>query len=974
MQQQILFCYPFFRIGQWEFTPSCIFVLFFLIAFPIAHLNIWQKSNQKDCFSDFTYVIHLRKIWADIVLRRKTLQLLGAYVFCFMLYWLRPSVGNIDLEKHWLFAFADYYLHYESLLSLIIVFLSMGTILINSGKEQYVRVLNHVVVFYFIISAACMQITRQLRWGWSVPTLAVLFGLSVMLETCDVIGKHTNESLPNTTFLPIERYDQLFELRQVQADELRELIIGSADEPISICVSGDWGSGKTSLVNGALAELKKCEGCGDNYEIIRVNALELDSLQSLKTYMFQQIRRILKLKGSYVGTGSEYQKFLAATAGVISHSQLPDMVGKLFGPPTLDYRDERKSVEKVLSDALGTNGRLIIVVDDVERCDAKKALEFVFFVKEIVSMKQCITIFITEYGVLKNIAEKYFGECPEIFFDKFFNYRLAVSEIEAETVLKDVEKTYSFWDKIDSTFKKPSEIFERQQKRIQGEIERASKTQKSRFGNGEELYPKLKQRQENAQLYREQLSNPRSVVKICDLMKKYENHLNALFANIESTERIAYFRKLQIDELLFYLAYVEVVEVNPSNKDRNYFEQLCPEQNPLATSLGKGLLFECPIQDKDRVYAGNYLEAERLAFVEYFFKNPKQITNIATPYASELEEWTEKLNAGKPISKDDWNECIDKILCAYCYLNPADSPEEADKKIEAGKEYIQKLFLIAKQWLIDGTWSPKDMLAFVSHNRNNELWVSGQVSIMEELCDILMPYLVPSTQIANQLELFSVEYVSHRISHFTQLLYYVVPAELNKEENDDEILQNAADAVFKSDKTVEERIEKYLSELERLTAIPMLPKERSAFDRLESLAVYLREYLEKNGYVDYLDVSRTLRCAEISMKDLRCFNKLILLATPTKEPKEVLSDAGPGHVFEAIVEIGRFLTTPQDFSESSIRDRMRMLFGQIRETPDLYFTPEQYDKLQDTLTIYYQKTGASPAKYRKILAEHKCPE
>lgn len=285
MQQQILFCYPFFRIGQWEFTPSCIFVLFFLIAFPIAHLNIWQKSNQKDCFSDFTYVIHLRKIWADIVLRRKTLQLLGAYVFCFMLYWLRPSVGNIDLEKHWLFAFADYYLHYESLLSLIIVFLSMGTILINSGKEQYVRVLNHVVVFYFIISAACMQITRQLRWGWSVPTLAVLFGLSVMLETCDVIGKHTNESLPNTTFLPIERYDQLFELRQVQADELRELIIGSADEPISICVSGDWGSGKTSLVNGALAELKKCEGCGDNYEIIRVNALELDSLQSLKTYV-----------------------------------------------------------------------------------------------------------------------------------------------------------------------------------------------------------------------------------------------------------------------------------------------------------------------------------------------------------------------------------------------------------------------------------------------------------------------------------------------------------------------------------------------------------------------------------------------------------------------------------------------------------------------------------------------------------------
>ena len=59
------------------------------------------------------------------------------------------------------------------------------------------------------------------------------------------------------------------------------------------------------------------------------------------------------------------------------------------------------------------------------------------------------------------------------------------------------------------------------------------------------------------------------------------------------------------------------------------------------------------------------------------------------------------------ISKDDWNECIDTILRAYCYLNPEDSPEKANRKIEAGKEYVQKLFLIAKQWLIDGTWSPK---------------------------------------------------------------------------------------------------------------------------------------------------------------------------------------------------------------------------------------------------------------------------
>lgn len=134
------------------------------------------------------------------------------------------------------------------------------------------------------------------------------------------------------TFSPQQTYGQLFESRQKAANQLKKLIVNTDSSAVSICISGEWGIGKTSLINGTIDLLKKSSA--NSYEIIRINALELDTPQSLKKYTFQQIQRILKSRGTYVGIGSDYQKFLTAATGVILDASLSNLVSAWLNPPS----------------------------------------------------------------------------------------------------------------------------------------------------------------------------------------------------------------------------------------------------------------------------------------------------------------------------------------------------------------------------------------------------------------------------------------------------------------------------------------------------------------------------------------------------------------------------------------------------------------------------------------------------------------
>lgn len=529
-------------------------------------------------------------------------MLLGEYMFCFFLYWLQTFTGNPKNTVS-IITLAEDYLRYESLIYLLLLFFSLGTFSFHHGKERYLCMFDRVADVCFVISAACLQINRMVPVIWSIFSIIPLFVFSLSLRLWDSIAPSESMSILNIenihsagnssvlTFSPQQTYGQLFESRQKAANQLKKLIVNTDSSAVSICISGEWGIGKTSLINGTIDLLKKSSA--NSYEIIRINALELDTPQSLKKYTFQQIRRILKSRGTYVGIGSDYQKFLTAATGVILDASLSNLVSAWLNSPQLDYRDEQTSLEYALSGALGPDGRLIIVVDDIERCKSSKALEYLFFIKEIASMRQCISIFLTDHQVLDKIAK---DALPNVssrqFLDKFFNYQIDVIGIQPEEVQPCYENKGPFWDGLSNSLQNPSKIYSIVIARLQQNIEAADLKRSAATPEVVEQRDKeLNNCKQLLQQFKKLFSNPRYITRFYASLQLYKETLKKVYNDVNSADKERYFSIIKLDELLLYLVFIEVffdVEGNILKEEGSlYFDQLSPQKLPLIAALGE---------------------------------------------------------------------------------------------------------------------------------------------------------------------------------------------------------------------------------------------------------------------------------------------------------------------------------------------------------------------------------------------------
>lgn len=86
------------------------------------------------------------------------------------------------------------------------------------------------------------------------------------------------------------------------------------------------------------------------------------------------------------------------------------------------------------------NGKLIVIVDDIERCDRNTAREYLFLIKEVATMKGCISVFVTDYDMLnKVVSTEAVAKSANDFLNKFFNYRIDLRDEAPEDI-------FSFYD------------------------------------------------------------------------------------------------------------------------------------------------------------------------------------------------------------------------------------------------------------------------------------------------------------------------------------------------------------------------------------------------------------------------------------------------------------------------------------------------------------------------------------------------
>lgn len=178
-----------------------------------------------------------------------------------------------------------------------------------------------------------------------------------------------NQKQHNNPLEPINEAEKLFPSRRHQMNELISIIKSQeSDNGYTICVSSDWGSGKTSFINAVLDEFKTNKSLNYRIEEIRINAMALDGTGSLLNYLFGRIKEILKANGIYVGINSEYQELIVSFLETATHEKMGSFIRKRFSS-TSDCRENLSKLSRLLENEL--DEKIIIVIDDLERCVKK---------------------------------------------------------------------------------------------------------------------------------------------------------------------------------------------------------------------------------------------------------------------------------------------------------------------------------------------------------------------------------------------------------------------------------------------------------------------------------------------------------------------------------------------------------------------------------------------------------------------------
>lgn len=941
--------YPFIHCGQWVFALSCPLISLYLII----HLTFPYEFPSPKEVEDNPILL--------LVLRRKVLSLIGIYVLCFVLYWFPLTIpSNPDPKENWLLSLADKYLENECLIYSVLVLLAVGTIVFRHGTKQYTHALDRIAVCCFSISAACMQVSHRFSLLWSSLSLCMLFIISVVLETCQIETTHDKTQAPdveeapcNMTFCALQSYEQLFDSRKVIAEKLKDIIIHSEFTPFTICISGKWGIGKTSVVNGALALIK--EKYKDQYETIYINALELDTTQSLKVYVFRQIQRILKERGTYVGIGSDYQQFMAAAAGVVSESAQKFITSAWARAPYADYREEQVDLEKSLSDALGTNGRLIIVIDDVERCDSKKAMEFLFFLKEIATMDHCIAIFLTDYKLFVNAVKELHIDAPEQFMDKFFNRHIELLGVQPEEAMAYYEQNTSFWKSLGENLRNPSEIYAHTVKGLEDNLNKAANNSASENNS----QAKKAECRRLLSEFKEQFTNPRYLTKLYSLLFEYRDALKEVYSTTDTTKKDCYFSIILLDKLLFFAAYIETFfpdEIRAFQQgEPASFEDFVRRQ-PLIAVLSEGFLYTKLLSE---IFMTDYTISRRWRFIKLFYQERKRLSEIATPYTSQEAELIAMLEAGHTeFSPDTWTQCITAVIREYSFLNIEDASRQ-----ETGMFYISKLLNIAQQRLMEGRWTQEQVLAFMEHNSNNDSYLTEQLAIMETVWNTCNTFFYTSPALLEQLQHFSIKYVSGRLRKITRLFNYVlVPREGS---HDYECIKKALDVAFSANQSVECTIGSYLAIIKDLSYHPKVTEVSDVFDQLDSLVMYFKGDLSARREGGRIDVRQSLEDAKQSATDLRYFSLIT-----EKFSEDAVTGSTTLDIWHETEALTHDLIANKGLDQTAFHVRVKQLFDKIQDERATPLTEDQINYLGDFLTEYYIRTGRDVLKYRSFLMNY----
>ena len=218
--------------------------------------------------------------------------------------------------------------------------------------------------------------------------------------------------------------------------------IANAQSPLTIALQGEWGSGKTSLMNSLEERLVK-QKPGAPYFGVWINTWQYALLSDPEEAILKILAGIVSQISKVAGTGDEERGRILKKVWAVSWSVVSQVVAKQTGvdgnkvkaewnagemaagaPGVEELKHEIASlVDKALARDKLKRGFLFFI-DDLDRIDPPVAVQILELLKNIFDLEHCIFVLAIDYGVVVKGLKPKFGDktaANEREFRSFFD-------------------------------------------------------------------------------------------------------------------------------------------------------------------------------------------------------------------------------------------------------------------------------------------------------------------------------------------------------------------------------------------------------------------------------------------------------------------------------------------------------------------------------------------------------------------------
>lgn len=222
------------------------------------------------------------------------------------------------------------------------------------------------------------------------------------------------------------------------------MFVADAEAPLTIALQGEWGSGKTSLMNSLKERLTDKEG--SPYLGVWINTWQYALLAEPEEAILKILAGIIAQVSKEAGAGDEERKRTWKKLVSVSWSAVSQIVAKQTGIDGKKLQEEwqsgeavsgapgveelKKEIASLVDKALARNKDkkkrgFLFFIDDLDRIDPPVAVQILELLKNIFDLEHCIFILAIDYGVVVKGLKPKFGEMTAAnerefrsFFDK----------------------------------------------------------------------------------------------------------------------------------------------------------------------------------------------------------------------------------------------------------------------------------------------------------------------------------------------------------------------------------------------------------------------------------------------------------------------------------------------------------------------------------------------------------------------------